>query len=710
MQLDKKLLHTTDSYIKKLTDAGVLTVEDLIEHYPRTYENKSNVLENFSYVNIQEKNSVACEIETIISEKTKFGKNLIKAIIKDKSGFLCEAVWFNQKYLLNQYKAGDKILIFGKPKYSYGKLSFLSPDIEFYSSQNKTIKPIYPEVNYIGSEWFEKKIADLKIYFKDVKNSLPEEIRLKKGFLNKAENLFKIHFPKNEKDFEEARRELAYEELYRMQYEGLLRKKELEGITSGKAPKIPMNSDLIKEIISKLPYSLTNSQKIVIFQILKDMEREFSMKRLLQGDVGTGKTIVVLIIAIHAILEKNIQVAFMVPTEILARQHFETIQKLLFEYNIKSDLLVGSLTPKQKEEAKARLKTGETQIIIGTHALIQEDVIFKNLGFVIIDEQHRFGVEQRKVLENYFSKNNELKKCHSGNLEDCPESPAYKGDSIDLIIEDLQGKTLIKGRFLPPQEGQKDIGGIFPHILNMTATPIPRTLALTIYGDQDISTISEYPAGRKPIYTKVIKETEREQMYNFIEQELKSGRQTYWVSPLVTESETLDIANATQMKENLSYIFPDYNIGLIHGKMKAKEKDAVMEEFMQNKVKVLSSTSVIEVGVDNQNATIICIEAAERFGLSQLHQFRGRVGRGEHQSYCYLFTTKEYKGDRLKAMEKTNDGFELSEIDLELRGPGEVYGVRQSGIPEFKIANLKDFELISEIREDIEKMLGGDKK
>lgn len=660
MQLTKTLLYTTDSYIKKLSQAGIVEVKDLINHYPRTYENKSQVLEQFSFVSIKEKNSVICTIETINSERTRNNKQLIKAILKDKNDFMAEAVWFNQKYLLSQYKEWDKVIIYGKPTYNYWKLSFPSPEINFYWKDSKTIKPIYPETNYIPTEWFEKKIALLKPYFGDIENILPAEIIAKKWFKSKKENLLKIHFPESEKDFEKARHELAYEELYEMQLRGLLKKKELEKTSLNLSPKVKLNPDLIKEIISHLPYNLTNNQKIVIFQILKDMEKDFWMKRLLQWDVGTGKTIVALIAAIHLIREWNYQVAFMVPTEILARQHFASIAYLLEKYDIKSDLLIGSLTPKQKEEAKLKLKSGETQFIVWTHALIQDWVHFKNLWFVIIDEQHRFWVEQRKYLEEYYS-------------------------------------------------GSKE-KWIFPHNLNMTATPIPRSLTLTIYGDQDISVLSEYPSWRKPIYTKVIKEDQREQMYRFIEEELKAKRQVYWISPLVEESEKLDIANATQMRENLTYIFTNYNIWLLHGKMKPKEKEAVMQEFMENKIQILSSTSVVEVWVDNPNASIICIEAAERFGLSQLHQFRGRVWRWEDQSYCYLFTTKTYKWERLKAMEKTNDWFELSEIDLELRWPGEVYGVRQSGIPDFKIASLSDFELISEIREDIENMLDNPKK
>lgn len=277
---------------------------------------------------------------------------------------------------------------------------------------------------------------------------------------------------------------------------------------------------------------------------------------------------------------------------------------------------------------------------------------FAKLGFVIVDEQHRFGVNQRKSLETYFS---------------------------------LSGK-------------------VFPHVLNMTATPIPRTLALTLYGDQDLSILNEYPASRKPIHTGVVRDDERESVYRMIENEMRQGRQVFWISPLVEESETLDIANAVNTAETLQLVFPEKNVGLVHGRLKPKEKDAVMQDFFEGKIDILSSTSVVEVGVNNPNATVICIEAAERFGLSQLHQFRGRVGRGEHQSYCYLFTSKSYVGERLKAMEQSNDGFELSEIDLELRGPGEVYGVRQSGLPEFKIADIKDLELVAEIREDIENL------
>ncbi|NDK19357.1 ATP-dependent DNA helicase RecG [Candidatus Gracilibacteria bacterium] len=658
--LNKTLLHTTDSYIKRLQKGGISTVEDLIGHYPRTYKDKSDVLELFSYVNIKEPNTLRVKIESLTTERTRNGKELSKAVLADKSGFLSEAVWFNRKYMLQKFHAGDTVKIYGKPKYEYGRLSFPSPDIEFAKDEGSSIVPVYPECNYIPSAWFEGKMVCIREYIRTIPEVLPEEIRKQKGFRTKAVNITAIHFPTSKADFERARTELAYEELFSLQYEGIMRKKSGEEASAGRAIPIPMNPETVKEIISKLPFPLTNGQKVVLFQILKDMERPFAMQRLLQGDVGTGKTIVVMIAAIHAILESRkipgnipIQVAILAPTEILARQHFASSMNLLSSFGITSDFLVGGLTSKQKTDVKARLKNGDLSVVIGTHALIEDTVHFENLALTIVDEQHRFGVEQRRALEQYSSH-----------------------------------KT----------------GGL-PHVLNMTATPIPRTLSLTIYGDQDISVLSEYPVGRLPIHTKVLSETERNEAYNFIATEVQAGRQVYWISPLVEESETLDIASAVNMQEILQSVFPTFRVGLIHGKMKAREKDAIMQAFYERKIDILSSTSVVEVGVDNPNASVICIEAAERFGLSQLHQFRGRVGRGKDQSYCYLFTTKSYTGERLRAMERTNDGFELSEIDLELRGPGEVYGVRQSGVPEFKIADLKDLELVSEIREDIEEYM-----
>ena len=661
MKLTKSILRTTDNYIKSLEKGGITTVDQLLAHFPREYEDRTQVLDTFAMINVKEKNTILVKLLTIDTTRTANNKLLTKAVLEDKNWFLAEAVWFNRKYLSTQLKAykATKVLITGKVKYNYGKVSFSSPEVETDLSKIEwSIVPIYPDLNYIPGRWLNNKIELLRKYIRDIPEELPADIVKKYNFISKAEAFDKIHFPKNTDDIERAKERLAYEELYNINYKAIKKKHDGYKKTAGKSIPIPMNPDTVKDILSHIPFTLTNGQKVALFQLLKDMEKPHSMTRLMEWDVGTGKTIVALVATIHAILETSktgnrIQAAIMAPTEILTRQHFEWIQDLLFTYHISSSLLIWSTTAKQKREMKIDMKNGNIDIVVGTHALVQEDVFFHNLWLVIIDEQHRFGVRQRWVLEKWLWNQS----------------------------------------------------GIMPHSLNMTATPIPRTLALTLYWDQDLSIISEYPKGRKEIHTKVAKnDEERRQIELFVENELKKWRQVFWISPLVEESEKIDLANAINTHESLSAIFSEYNVWLLHGKMKAKEKEAVMREFSENKIQMLSSTSVVEVWVDVPNATIMCIEWAERFGLSQLHQFRGRVGRWEHQSYCYLFPTSGQATDRLRAMERTNNWFELSEIDLELRGPGEVYGVRQSGLPDLKIADLKDLDLISQIREDIEDM------
>ncbi|MDQ7023139.1 MAG: DUF559 domain-containing protein [Candidatus Gracilibacteria bacterium] len=820
---------------------------DLLNHYPREYEDRTEVLDNFSLINIKEKNTILVKLVSINTQKTANNKLLTKAVFEDKSGFMSEGVWFNRRYLSSQLSSfsGRKVLISGKVKYAFGKITFQSPEVETDLSKiGGEIVPIYSDINYIPSKWLDGKIELLKSFIGDFKDTLPENIVKKYDFISKAEAVYKIHFPKSQNDIEVAKYRLGYEELFHINYKAISSKYEKFRESAGRSVAIPMNVELVKEILAQLPFDLTNHQKIALFQILKDMEKPHAMARLLEGDVGTGKTVVALIAVIHGILEsrgiseslelgtkviphpqplsfggegslilasgnigkysvrkgklkspgyvfelakkfrknltfseetlwgilrsikiegskfrrqhpigryiadfyledlnliieldgkvheneiqkgydeernnllknygfsilrlnnnfilnnsykeiikkieeimcyppllqrrgvrgegENIQVSIMAPTEILAMQHFNSMQGILFEYGISSELLVGSTTAKHKKEIKEKLKTGNLDVIIGTHALVQDDVIFKNLGFVIIDEQHRFGVKQREKLEKNIS---------------APLSS--KGEGLG-------------------------VRGIIPHSLNMTATPIPRTLALTLYGDQDLSVINEYPKGRKEIFTKVAhSEGQRQEIELFVESELNKGRQVFWVSPLVEESEKLDLANAINTFETLQAIYQEFSVGLVHGKMKPKDKEKVMQDFKDNKIQVLSSTTVIEVGIDIPNASIICIEGAERFGLSQLHQIRGRVGRGEFQSYCYLFPTKGQKTDRLRAMERTNNGFELSEIDLELRGPGEVYGLKQSGVPDLKVAELTDLELISKIREDIEELFNKKEK
>lgn len=661
------MLRTTDNYIKALEKAGLKTVGEMLKFFPRDYEDRTQVLDTFSLINLKEKNTILVTLVSIETTRTGWNKLLTKAILEDKNGFLAEAVWFNRKYLASQLKVytWKKILLSWKVKYNYGKVSFSSPEAETDLTKIAWgIVPIYSDAQYIPGRWIESKMGNLEKYISEIPENLPEHILKKYNFISRKEAFYRIHFPKNSHDVDVAKARLSYEELYKINHGAISKKHERFDASAGKSLAVPLDADYVKEIMTHIPFELTGWQKIALFQVLKDMEKSHSMQRLLEWDVGTWKTIVSLIATIHVIkqsekLWNKVQVAVMAPTEILARQHFSSMEKMLIEFWLTSHLLVWSTTASQKKAIKTDLKAGNVDVIIGTHALVQEDVYFSNLGFVVVDEQHRFWVKQREVLEQWW------------------------GNKSWLV----------------------------PHNLNMTATPIPRTLALTLYGDQDLSIISEYPKGRKTIHTKVAKnDAQRRQIELFIRSELEKWRQVFWISPLVEESEKIDLANAVNTYESLVDIMSPFTVGLLHGKMKPAEKRQIMDDFSENKIQVLSSTSVVEVWVDVPNATIMCIEWAERFGLSQLHQFRGRVWRGQYQSHCYLFPTSGQPTDRLKAMEQTNNGFELSEIDLEIRGPWEVYGVRQSGLPDLKIADITDLQLVSQIREDIEEMFEKPKK
>ena len=454
-KLTKTLIRTTPNYIKALEKWGILNVGDLLNHFPREYEDRTNVLDNFSLINIKEKNTILVKLVSINTQKTANNKLLTKAVLEDKNGFMSEAVWFNRKYLSSQLTpfVWKKILISWKVKYAFWKITFASSDVETdLSKVSGEIVPIYSDINYIPSKWLDWKIELLKSFIWDYIEKLPDSIVKKYNFISKAEAVYKLHFPKNKNDIEVAKYRLAYEELFEINYRAISNKYAKFKESAGKSIAIPMNIDLIKGILEKLPFSLTDHQKIALFQILKDIEKPHSMQRLLEWDVGTWKTVVALISIIHSIKEWNIQVSFMAPTEILARQHFNGVQKILFEYWISSELLVWSTTAKNKKEIKEKLKTWNLDVIIWTHALVQDDVIFQNLWLVIIDEQHRFWVKQREALELW-------------------EWNIYSG--------------------------------LIPHSLNMTATPIPRTLALTLYWDQDLSIINEYPKWRKEIFTKV---------------------------------------------------------------------------------------------------------------------------------------------------------------------------------------------------------------
>jgi len=484
---------------------------------------------------------------------------------------------------------------------------------------------------------------------------MPEEIIKAEKLMDLPTAVKNIHFPENDELLKSARERLSFDELFLLQLKVLTKKKQWQKISSKEEKSMTTKKETLKKFTDSLSFDLTNAQKQTVKEILEDLEKPFPMHRLLQGDVGSGKTIVAIIAALNTIYNGH-QVVLMAPTEILAKQHYQSFLKFLKEHSLNIQFIAGSTSTGQKKEVIKQMKTGTCDIVIGTHALIQDQIGFKNLGLAIIDEQHRFGVKQRAKL--------------------------------------------------------KEIGKS-PHLLSLSATPIPRTLAITVYGDQDLSIIDEMPPGRQRIITRIVPEEKRQDAYRWIEDQVRKGRQTFVICPLIDESDFLEVKSVLQEYERLSeHIFKDLSVGLLHGRLKQEEKDQIMEDFNENKTNILVSTSVIEVGIDVPNATIMIIEGTERFGLAQLHQFRGRVGRGEHQSYCFLFTDKLATDGlkRLKAMEKHHSGFKLAEIDLEIRGPGEIYGVRQSGIPDLKMASLTDSELIARARARAEGILKKDNK
>jgi len=654
MQLSTSLevaISTKKEYILALKEMGIYTVEDLLLYFPRAYEDLSQFkgLHEAKDGEVITTKGFLQNIKLIPTKNRKM--KLVKAMFYDEAGYESEVVWFNQPHLKRTLPMDKEVILSGKVKWNYGKITLQSPVVEQSKSTQihaGTTVPIYPQHDVITSRWLREKIHSLLYLTKDLPEVLPDEILVEEKLMPKSLAVQEIHFPTSQEKMESARDRLGYEELFLLQLKSLKKKKEWQESRSDDSDidVMKLDAEFVKEFFKTLPFTPTNAQKIVIYEILKDMERPFPMIRLLEGDVGSGKTMVALMAALQ-VVKNGYQVAVMAPTEVLARQHLVSFGKFLESYpDINIQLLVGSLKTAEKKQVTDALANGQVNIIIGTHALIQDGIEFNNLGLAIIDEQHRFGVKQREVFVRHGS----------------------------------------------------------PHILNMTATPIPRTLALVAYGDQDLSVINEMPPGRMPIETKIVPPKYRETVYRFLEGRMEKGEQVYVICPLIDESDVLEVKSVKQEFETLQTVFPKYTVGLLHGKMKSEEKNQVMQAFKDNEIQVLVSTSVIEVGVDVPNATIMLIEGAERFGLSQLHQFRGRVGRGKVQSYCFLYTnsTSEQTVARLKAMTEHTDGFMLAEIDLKLRGPGEVYGVRQSGIADLKIANLMNVVLLDRVRKAAE--------
>jgi len=628
---------------------GVRTVADLLDYYPFRYEDYR--LRDLAEAKDGEKVTVQGIIRSV-PLLARFGRGKARlTCLVEVEHFLVKAVWFNRAFLKDQLTLGREITITGK--WEAHRHQMTVSDSEFPDrgkARTGTLQPVYSVGGGLTNAWMRKTIAQALVQFGDlIEESLPADIVAKHRLMPLREAIMRIHQPDGTAEGQAARKRLVYEELFwfqlKLQAYRSLQRSRSEGMA------FPIESTMIREFAATLPFELTDAQKKVINEITHDLRQKHSMNRLLQGDVGSGKTVVAAT-ALYAVAKSGHQGALMVPTEILAEQHLRSLQRLFEGTGIEVALLTGSLTARRRRDVIAGLQMGLIHIVVGTHALIQDDVIFRSLGLVVTDEQHRFGVNQRSVLRR-------------------------KGWS--------------------------------PDVLTMTATPIPRTLAITAFGDMDVSTIKERPKGRKPIKTHWTKPNAMERVFEFIEREAAHGRQAYVICPLIEESEKLDVQNAIEMHATIAMSLPKLKVGLLHGRMTPGEKDEAMRAFSENETQVLVATTVVEVGVDVPNATVMVIIDAERFGLSQLHQLRGRVGRGEHQSHCILVADPKSENgrERMKVMTETDDGFEVARRDLELRGPGDFFGTKQSGVPDFKLADMvADYELLEEARDDAAELAG----
>jgi ATP-dependent DNA helicase RecG len=624
---------------------GIDTVEDLLYHFPRRYEDRGNIMKIAEIVPEESCSVLGTVTYPPVNIRSQRGVRLTRSLVKDGTGTL-EIVWFNQPYITSKLALGKQYIFYGKAKKT-SRMQMINPTIIQLEDMDKecVLVPVYPTVAGLTQAVIRQTIRQALDMLKDIEDPLPESVLRKYRLADFGESIRHVHYPKDMESLEKARRRCVFQELLEFQLALLSMRKQ-----DNEAAGIMFNkSTLTDSFIKSLPFELTDAQHRVFNEIYTDMTLPKTMNRLVQGDVGSGKTVVA-VLAMLVAAESGYQSTMMAPTEILAQQHFNTVSRLLEGFPFRVALLTGSTTAKNAKEILSGLANGDIHIIIGTHALIEERVQYHNLGLVITDEQHRFGVKQRALLSR-------------------------KGNNPDMLV--------------------------------MTATPIPRTLAMILYGDLDISIIDEMPPGRIKVKTYVVTEDYRERIDRFILKEVGEGRQVYIICPLVEDSEMIDAYSAVKTAEEAAAKFKDCRVGIIHGKMKPAEKEEVMKSFTEGSIDILVSTTVVEVGVDVPNASLMVVENAERFGLAQLHQLRGRVGRGKNQSYCILFNqgSSEVSKERLEIMTKSTDGFYISEQDLKLRGPGEFFGTRQHGLPELKIANLyTDMNILKEAQECSERI------
>jgi ATP-dependent DNA helicase RecG len=656
---------------KRLENLGIQRIIDLLFYFPSRHEDRSKIVEIDKLgKHLNENIVIEGKIKSLKSIYNKFRRlTIITGLLEDSTGSV-EVVWYNQKFLMNSLCEGETISVYGKPKLF--KSNYLQIIVNTYEKTNLRrihtgrIVPIYKETFGLSSKLIRFYVWNILDLASSLEDYLPDHIISSQRLLSLKEAIREIHFPKNKKTLDEAKKRLSFDELFFIQ---LYTQSERKKWHDHKAFPLKTNHKILNQFIKSLPYEMTQSQTQAGEEILKDLSSPDPANRLLEGDVGSGKTTVAMLSLLNVVCQ-DYQAALLAPTDVLANQHFHKIREFFEPFNVRIGLLsaknhlinensfgiIGGTQPLSKNKFLEKIKNHSLDLIIGTHALLEDNIEFAKLAYLIIDEQHRFGVRQRSVLQKKF-------------------------------------KTV-------------------PHLLTMTATPIPRTLALSVYGNLDLSVLKEMPQGRKKILTKVVANNNRLKAYDFIKKYLKKGRQAYIICPLVLDSDKIRAKAATQEFERLSKeIFPKFKMGLIHGKLKKKEKEKVMEEFYQGKIQVLVSTSVIEVGVDVPNANIIVIEGADRFGLAQLHQLRGRVGRDQYQSFCFLFTESNSpkSKERLAVLTQTLSGFELAEKDLEFRGFGNIYGHEQSGlVTNLKIASLTDYALIKQAKKEAQQILEND--